>query len=148
MHSRGDKPLEKHVLNYNRVFFWIACHVKVFCAHLLPKTGLWHLNASWRECGVLEFTRRTSVFLSLERCRLFHRRIALLQVCLVIPCKLAVIVGIKIQESTSAAPVPICQRKRCAVICWYGVVITFPIKSLNVKVSNVGRIHAAMLLGN
>lgn len=31
--------------------------------------------------------------------------------------KLAVIVGIKIRESTSAAPVPICGRKRCAVIC-------------------------------
>lgn len=41
--------------------FWIACHVKVFCAHLLPKKGLWHLNASWRECGGLECTRRTSL---------------------------------------------------------------------------------------
>lgn len=139
---------KKKIKKLQEGIFLIAFHVKGFCANSLPNKGLWHLNASWRECGAVELTRRTSVSLSPERCRLFHRRIALLQVWLLIPCKLAVIVGIKIQESTSAAPVPICQRKRCAVICWYGVVITFPIKSLNVKVSNVGRIHAAMLLGN
>lgn len=50
-------------------------------------------------------------------CSPCHRRIVPLQVCLVIPHKLAVIVGIKIWESTSAASVAICERKRCAVIC-------------------------------
>lgn len=116
-YTRADAkaPEKQPVLNYKRVLFnSLSC--KIILCVFDSDNGEFDTHAPDEAGAAVRIQEENLSFRHWTDAAAF-RRIALLQGCLLISCKLAVIVGIKIQESTSAAPVPICQRKRCAVIC-------------------------------